>query len=125
MQATYSSVNKSILGTKAVILAFLFHFISPVLILLCLPSTSEHHSVVRGLIVVIVVALIEYCFLKIGGLLNSNEIKNKLKVLNSQITDLEGLKEEEEDPKLLNEVGKVIQDLRRQRIQLTAGRASR
>lgn len=122
MQATYSSVNKSILGTKAVILAFLFHFISPVLVLLSLPTASEHHPIVRGLIVVIVVALIEYCFLKIGELLNSSAIKNKLKGLESQITDLEGLKEEEEDPNLLNETDKILHALKLERINLTAGR---
>lgn len=122
MQATYSSVNKSILGTKAVILAFLFHFISPLLVVLSLPTASEHHPIVRGLIVVIVVALIEYCFLKIGEMLNLSAIKNKLKGLNSQITDLEGLKEEEEDPNLLNEADKILRALKLERINLTAGR---
>lgn len=122
MQATYSSVNKSILGTKAVILAFLFHFLSPFLEFLNLPVASEHHSVVRGFIVVILVALIEYCFFKFGQWLNSSAIEHKLKNLNSQISDLEGLAVGEKDLVVLDELNKNIQNLKRQRVQLTAGR---
>lgn len=121
MQATYSSVNKTFWGIKAILLAFLFHFISPFLVMCSLPTNSEHHSIVRGLIASILIFVVEFIFHQTNVWMNSSEIKRKLKNTESQISDLNDLLQDETDDVLIRRINTKVRALKKLKVDLSAG----